>query len=132
MSKRKPYVRPMEGWWRKNPYFIEYMVHEGTALFVAGYALTLLCGLWRLSQGEAAWSGYISALQSAPALLLHAAALAMIAYHSYTWFKIMPRTLPPLTLAGRRVSALAITAGGLAAAVVCSAALLMLVWGMTA
>ena len=50
MSKRKPYVRPMEGWWKKNPYFVEYMVHESTALFVAAYALTLLVGLVRLSQ----------------------------------------------------------------------------------
>ena len=22
MSKRRPYVRPMAGWWRKNPFFV--------------------------------------------------------------------------------------------------------------
>lgn len=55
MSKRKPYVRPMDGWWKKNPYYVEYMVHEGTALAVAAYALTLLVGLVRLGQGEMAW-----------------------------------------------------------------------------
>ena len=42
MSKRRPYVRPMDGWWKKNPFYVEYMVHEGTALFVAAYAITLL------------------------------------------------------------------------------------------
>ena len=40
-NARRPYKRPMGGWWKKNPYFVEYMVHEGTALFVAAYALLL-------------------------------------------------------------------------------------------
>ena len=34
MSARRPYVRPMAGWWRRNPWFVEYMVHEATALAV--------------------------------------------------------------------------------------------------
>ncbi|MEF8735159.1 MAG: hypothetical protein V5B35_00670 [Candidatus Accumulibacter necessarius] len=34
----------MDGWWRKNPFFVEYMIHEGTALFVAAYAGVLLTG----------------------------------------------------------------------------------------
>jgi fumarate reductase subunit C len=28
----------MDGWWKKNPFFVEYMIHEATALFVAAYA----------------------------------------------------------------------------------------------
>ena len=36
----------MCGWWKKNPYYVEYMIHEGTALAVAAYALTLLVGLF--------------------------------------------------------------------------------------
>ncbi|AVG18197.1 MULTISPECIES: fumarate reductase [Chromobacteriaceae] len=131
MSKRKPYVRPMDGWWKKNPYFIEYMIHEGTALFVAAYAFVLLCGLWRLSQGEAAWNGFMAALQSPPALLFHLILLLMIGYHGYTWFKIMPRTLPPVIIGGRRVSAAAITAGGFAATLLASLALLGIVWGIS-
>ena len=35
MSKRRPYVRPMDGWWKKHPFYIEYMIHEWTAFFVA-------------------------------------------------------------------------------------------------
>ena len=30
MSRRKPYVRPMRGWWKRNPYFRRYMLREGT------------------------------------------------------------------------------------------------------
>ena len=31
----------MDGWWKKHPFYIEYMIHEWTAFFVAAYALTL-------------------------------------------------------------------------------------------
>jgi fumarate reductase subunit C len=132
MNQRRPYVRPMTGWWRKNPYFIEYMVHEGTALFVAGYAFVLLLGAVRLAQGEAAWNAWLAALTHPLSLIAHLILFAMFAYHSYTWFKIMPRTLPPLVIGGRRVSGAAITAVGLVAVVVCSLALLLLAWGISA
>ena len=45
----------------EKPVFVEYMIHEGTALFVAAYAFTLLVGLVRLGQGEAAWNGWLEA-----------------------------------------------------------------------
>jgi fumarate reductase subunit C len=128
MSKRRPYVRSMDGWWRKNPYFIEYMVHEGTALFVAAYALVLLVGVVCLAQGEAAWNGWLDALKSPLSLVLHLLMLLMIAYHSYTWFKIMPRTLPPIKIGGKRVSDCAITTSGLLAVVVACLALFAIVW----
>jgi len=128
MSKRRPYVRSMDGWWKKNPYFIEYMIHEGTALFVAAYALVLLVGLVRLSQGEVAWNSWLEALKSPVSLVFHLLILVMVAYHSYTWFKIMPRTLPPIMVGGKRLSDSAITATGLIAVVVACLALLGIVW----
>ena len=130
MSKRRPYIRSMDGWWRKNPYFVEYMIHEGTALFVAAYAAVLLFGLLRLAQGEAAWTGWLLALKSPWSIGFHLLALAAIGYHAYTWFKIMPRTMPPVIVGGKRLSAWAITGSGLAAAGVASLALFALVWGM--
>ncbi|MBK6973294.1 MAG: fumarate reductase subunit C [Sterolibacteriaceae bacterium] len=128
MSKRRPYVRPMDGWWKKNPYFVEYMVHEGTALFVAAYAFTLLVGLVRLGQGEAAWNGWLEALKSPLSLAFHAVLLVAILYHTYTWFKIMPRTLPPIIVGGKKLAPATITGGGLMAALVASLVLLGLVW----
>lgn len=121
MSARRPYRRPMTGWWRKNPYFIEYMIHEGTALAVAAYALVLLAGLLALARGEAAWSAWLALLQSAPMVLLHGLLLLGFAYHTWTWFHIMPRTLPPIVIGGSRVAGRTITRAGLAAAVLASA-----------
>ena len=130
MNKRRPYVRSMDGWWRKNPFFVEYMIHEGTALFVAAYAAILLTGLVRLAQGEAAWNHWLTALKNPWYIGFHVLALFAIGYHTYTWFKIMPRTMPPVIVGGKRLSAGAITGGGLAVAAAASLALLALVWGM--
>ena len=132
MSKRKPYVRSMDGWWKKNPFFVEYVIHESTALFVLAYAVTLLVGLVRLGQGEAAWNGWLQALQSPLALVFHLALLVAIAYHTYTWFKIMPITLPPILVDGKKLSPCAIITGGLTAAVAAGLALIVLVWRIAA
>ena len=120
MSPRKPYVRPMAGWWRKNPFFIEYMVHEGTAFFVAAYALILLASLIALGQGEAAWNRWLACLTSPVSVVVHLLLLVAFLYHTWTWFNIMPRTLPPILVNGERVKAATITGTGLAAAAVAS------------
>lgn len=128
---RRPYVRPMAGWWRRNPFFVEYMVHEATALFVAAYALVLLVGLLRLAQGEAAWNGWLEALRSPVSLVFHGVLLAAFAYHCWTWFRIMPRTMPPLIFGGKRVAPGVITACGVAATTACSLVVLILAWWAT-
>ena len=122
----------MDGWWKKNPFFVEYVIHESTALFVLAYAVTLLVGLIRLGQGEAAWNGWLAALQSPVALVFHLALLVAVADHTYTWFKIMPITLPPIKVGGEKLSPCAIITGGLTAAVVAGLGLIVLVWRIAA
>ena len=123
MSARRPYVRPMAGWWRRNPWFVEYMVHEATALAVVAYALILLAGLFQLGRGEAAWVQWLAFLANPLSLVIHGVLLLAFAYHAWTWFRIMPRTLPPLRFRGARVAAGTITRIGLGAALVASALL---------
>ena len=132
MSKRKPYVRPMDGWWKKNPYYVEYMVHEGTALAVAAYALTLLVGLVRLGQGEMAWNGWLDAMKSPLAVVFHLALLVAIAYHAFTWFKLFPLTMPPVVVGGKKVAPDVIVRSGFTAAIVCAVGLLAVVWRIAA
>ena len=120
MSARRPYMRPMAGWWRKNPFFIEYMVHEGTAFFVAAYALILLASLIVIGQGEAAWNRWLAFLTSPFCIVVHLLLLVAFLYHTWTWFNIMPRTLPPILVKGERVKAATITGAGLAATVIAS------------
>jgi fumarate reductase subunit C len=111
----------MAGWWLRNPYFMRYMLREGSAIFLTGYALTLLFGLFRLSQGTAAFEAWREALAAPWAIALHVLALGFVAYHSFTWFQVMPKTMPPMLLPARTVAA-----GGIAATLLLS--LLILAW----
>ncbi|MDR1163066.1 MAG: fumarate reductase subunit C [Candidatus Accumulibacter sp.] len=120
MSKRRPYIRSMDGWWKRNPYFVEYVVHESTALFVLAYALILLVGLVRLGQGEAAWNAWLECMKSVSAIVVHLILLVSVAYHTYTWFHLMPVTLPTIRIGGRELTAGEIVKGGLLASVVAS------------
>ena len=128
---RRPYVRPMSGWWRRDPFFVRYMVREATALIVALYAIVLMVGVLRLSEGEAAWNGWLEALRSPLSVALHVVMLAGMVYHAISWFEIMPKTMPMLFVGGRRVAAQSITRVGLAAAAVAALALFALAWGLT-
>ena len=122
----------MDGWWKKNPHYVEYMIHEGTALFVAAYALTLLFGLVRLDQGEAAWNGWLEAMKSPLSLICNVAFLVAIVYHAFTWFKLFPLTMPPIIINGKRVEPCVVVGSGWAAAIVAALALLGLVWRIAA
>jgi succinate dehydrogenase subunit C len=116
MAARRPYVRPMDGWWRRNPYFRKYMAREITSFFVAGYALVMLAGLIRLSQGPAAFGDWLAGLRSGWSIGLHAVLFVIFLYHTYSFFDIMPRTMPPVVVGGKRLSRAALTNIGLAAA----------------
>ena len=128
-TARRPYVRPMAGWWRRDPFFMRYMVREATALAVLVYAVVLTLGVVRLAQGEAAWNGWLDALRSPASLLLHAVLFVAMIIHAKSWFEIMPKTMPMLFVGGRRVAASTITHIGWAATVLASVVLLALAWG---
>jgi fumarate reductase subunit C len=116
MAVRHPYVRPAGGWWRGNAYLMRYLGREFTSIAVAAYAMVLLVGLVRLVQGEPAWAGWLEALRSPLSIVFHAVLLVAFIVHTWTWFAIMPKTMPPLHLRGKRVPDCAITGLGLAAA----------------
>jgi fumarate reductase subunit C len=121
----------MAGWWRRNPYFVRYMAREGTAVFVAAYALLLLTGLVRLAQGEAAWNGWLAAVQSPGAIVFHVVVLGVFVFHTVTWFEVLPKTLPPIVVGGKRVPQAAISGGALVVAAAASLVLFAIVWGLT-
>ena len=128
MSGRRPHIRSMHGWWRRDPFFVRYMIREATALIVAAYALVLLAGVLSLSQGEAAWNGWLELMRSPASIALHVLMLAGMIYHTWSWFEIMPKTMPALFVGGKRVPATTIILSGLAAAVAASVAMFAVAW----
>jgi len=130
MNARKPYVRPMGGWWRRNPFFMRYMVREASAVFLAIYAVILLVGVLRLSQGRAVYDAWLAALASPLSIVFHLIALAAVCYHAYTWWKVMPKTMPMLHLGGRRIPEITLSAVGWAAWLAASLIVYVLVRGV--
>ena len=128
VSGRRPYMRSMNGWWRRDPFFVRYMIREATALIVAAYAIVLLAGVLCLSRGEAAWNGWLAAMRSPLSMVLHLLMLAAMIYHTYSWFEIMPKTMPAVFVGGKRVAAATITMFGLAAAVAAAVGLFVVAW----
>lgn len=118
----------MDGWWRRNPFYVRYMLREASCVFVAGYALVLLAGLACLAEGRATYDAWRAALASPVAVAFHLVAFAFVAYHAWTWFEVMPKTLPFLRFRGRRVGDRTIVATGAAVAAAASLALLAAVW----
>jgi fumarate reductase subunit C len=121
----------MDGWWMRDAYFVSYMVREATALFVAAYAVVLLFGLVRLGQGEAAFNGWLQYLKTPRMLVFHLIVLAVFCYHTWSWFNIMPKTMPIMFVGGKRVQPGTITGTGLTVSVVACLAVLFIVRGMS-
>jgi len=121
---RNGYVRPMQGWWRRDPFFMRYMLREVTAFAVLAYAIILAVGVLRLSQGEAAFNGWLEALRSPGSILLHFVLLGSMIVHSQSWFEIMPKTMPMMFVGGKRVEGATITRIGLIATFVVTVATL--------
>ena len=127
---RRGYVRPMQGWWRRDPFFVKYMIREVTAVAVLVYAIILMVGVVRLSQGEAAFNGWLGALRTPGSILLHLVLLVSMIVHAKSWFDIMPKTMPLLFMGGHRVEGSTITRTGYIVTIVATVLVLALVWGV--
>jgi fumarate reductase subunit C len=117
----------MQGWWRRNPFYRAYIVREATCFAVIASALVLLAGLLALVRGPQAFEAWRTALASGWSIGLHCILLVLVTYHAWTWFAVMPKTMPFIKVGGRRLSDRAIITAGAGAAIVASLVLLVLV-----
>jgi fumarate reductase subunit C len=116
----------MTGWWLKHPYFFLYMIREGSAVFLTAYALVLLAGLACLALGEPAYDAWRAALATPVSIGFHIVALLVVAYHSVTWFQVMPKTAPDIPIDPKLI-----VRGGLTASAVLSVSILAILWWVT-
>jgi len=129
-TMRRGYVRPMQGWWRRDPFFVKYMIREVTAVAVLVYAIILMVGVVRLSQGADAFNGWLAALKTPGSILLHLVLLVSMIVHAKSWFDIMPKTMPLLFMGGHRVEGSTITRTGYVVTIIATVLVLALVWGV--
>jgi fumarate reductase subunit C len=128
MTARNTYVRPMAGWYRRNPRFMAYILREATSIFVALYAVILLWGLTALSAGPESYERWLTALASPQSVLVHLVTLIAAIWHSVTWFQVAPKATPPLRFGGKQVPDTLIIRGGYAGCVVVSLIILVIAW----
>jgi succinate dehydrogenase subunit C len=92
---RRPYIRKVKrSWWLRQPRYFLYMIRELTSLFIGIYCALLVVGIYRLSQGQSAWDGFVAALCSPSGVLLQLVCLVFAIYHSTTWFAVTPKAMP--------------------------------------
>jgi fumarate reductase subunit C len=118
----------MTGWWLKNPFFIRYMIREGTSVFMAVYSVILLVGLASLAAGEVSYDAWLADLKSPLSVLFHVLALAAAIYHTVTWFAVSPKAMPPVYLGNEPVPARAIIGGQYAGFIAVSIIVFAVAW----
>jgi len=125
---RRPYIRELSktGWWLKQPRYIRYMAREMSALFIGIYVLVLIAGLFRLSQGEAAYEAFRASAEGTGGLIFAVITLAFAIYHTYTWFQVTPKAMP-LMLGGKRIPGALIVAAHWLGFIIVSAAVWLLI-----
>ena len=125
---RRPYVREPSktGWWLKQPRYIRYMMREISAAFIGFYVLVLIAGLFRLSQGEAAYRAFLATAEGPVGVTFAVVAMIFAIYHTYTWFQVTPKAMP-LTFGSYRIPGTFIVAAHWLGFVAICAALWLLV-----
>ena len=131
MSARKPYVRPVQGWWQRNPYYVKYMAMELTSVIVGIYGVLLLVGLWRLCQDESQYEAWRAAIGSPVSIALQFLMLISMIYHAYTWWKVLPKTMPLLHMNGKPVPGVLLSSAGWLATLAASLIVFIIVRGGT-
>jgi fumarate reductase subunit C len=122
---RRPHLRKLpKSWWLKQGRYTHYMVRELTCVFIAAYTVLVLIGLYRLSEGPAAYDAFLAALRSPLGIAFHAAALVFALIHTATWFGLAPKAMP-LRLGAQAVPAGAIVMAHYAVWIVASAGLFL-------
>ena len=93
---RRPLVRvcPPTTWYFRQPRYLRYMSREITSIFVGAYCVLLVVALQRLAAGQAAWEGFLLALQSPLSIVFHLLALVAAVYHAATWFNATQKAMP--------------------------------------
>ncbi|SEL34466.1 fumarate reductase subunit C [Ectothiorhodospira marina] len=95
MNPPRTYTRGMQRWWLRRPSYQFYLLREGTSVVIALYGVFLLMGMAALAVGPGAFEAWRAVLFSPLSWLLHLVVLAAFTFHAWTWFKVLPLTVPP-------------------------------------
>ncbi len=125
---RKPYVYEIpSNWWKKKSNYTRYIFRELTSIGTAILSLVMLISLIKFAQGEQAYNGWISFMQSFWIAIIMFIVLISSIFQTLTWFAIAPKAIR-LISNNQVVSDKTITLSHYAMSVVASIIILLLVF----
>ena len=105
-SYRKSYNPPVKKltWWLDNPFYIYYMVREGTAVLALLAVLEIVFGIFMLAlcevgsaptlTGVAPYIWYLQNFLGNPVIIaINVVILVSQLFHAVTWFALMPKAV---------------------------------------
>lgn len=115
-------------WWVHKRAHVRFILRELTSVFVAYTALLLLLLVHAAKGGAASYEAFLDWLASPWVVVPHVVALAMLVFHSVTWFNLAPKAMV-VEVGGRRVPGVLIAGANFAAWAVLSAGLAWIILG---
>jgi fumarate reductase subunit C len=112
-------------WWLKKGSYSVFVLRELTSVAVAFSSLLTLMLVRAVARGPEAYGRFLERMSGWGALALSALALALVLFHSITWFHLAPKAMV-LRFRGKRVPDAAIVAANYLAWAVLSAAVVAL------
>jgi len=89
-------------WWLKKGSYAAFVLRELTSVAVAWFAAVLLWQVVSVARGPGAYAQFLARLGRPGFLILHGLALALVLFHSLSWFHLAPKAMV-VRVAGKRV-----------------------------
>lgn len=107
-------------WWLSRWAYVKFILRELSSIFVAWFVVYLLLLIRAVSQGDAAYRGFLDWSAKPLVMAVNAVTLAFVVLHAVTWFNLAPQAMI-VHVRGKRVPGALIAASNYAAWVVASA-----------
>lgn len=111
----RQYIRRMPiSWWVHKWVHMRFILRELTSVFVAFYAIMLVCYVQAIRAGPEAYAALLDWQETPLSIALHAVAAVMVLFHSISWFRLAPkaavirvgdRILPDWLIVGMNIGA---------------------------
>ena len=80
-------------WWTTKWTHFRFILRELTSLAVAYFAVCLIVLIPAVSSGRVAYEALMGLLRHPALIVINVVALALLLYHSFTWFNLAPKAM---------------------------------------
>jgi fumarate reductase subunit C len=89
-------------WWVERGTYVAFILRELSSLFIAWFILYILMLIYAVSEGEAAYEGFLAWSKEPVVVAVNIVTLFFVVFHAATWFNLAPQAMV-VRLGDRRV-----------------------------